>query len=333
MLKRTALFLFIFFQIGLIRAQSTPDSIRVQDTISVKPVSTDTGQTEVLSTSLVIKKLAKPKSDSIIIYHTDSLRFSELKPNDFIGLPFRWIDLMKSQPYFNFLGEPIHVKSEEFHRTTYEGMFYLLMLMLFYFAIVKLFFAKYLGNLLALFFRASMRQQQLREQVLQSPFPSLLLNNLFIFSGGLYGAFLLRYYHFGNPDSFWFHFLYCTILLAVLYLLKFLVLKLTGWIFNINHTVDNYLFIVFLTNKIIGVFLLPFLVILSFAGPLMTEISVTLSIIMVCLFYIYRFIGGYSTLYKEIKISGLHFFLYLCALEIAPLLLIYKVLVSYLEKA
>jgi hypothetical protein len=54
---------------------------------------------------------------------------------------------------------------------------------------------------------------------------------------------------------------------------------------------------------------------------------------MVCLLYIYRFIAAYSALYKEIKISGLHFILYLCAFEIAPLLLIYKVLVTYLEKA
>jgi hypothetical protein len=329
LLKRAALFLFLFFQISLIRAQSTSDSLPASDTGSLK---TDAKDTNIVAQP-VIKKPVKANPDSIIVYHTDSLRFSEKKPADLTGLPCAWRALLERQPYFNFLGKPVHVKSEQFHRISYEGMFYLLILMLFYFAIVKLFFTKYLGNLLTLFFRASMRQQQLREQVLQSPFPSLLLNNLFIFSAGLYGAFLFRYYHFGNPDGFWIHFLYCTILLALLYLLKFFILKLTGWIFNINRTVDNYLFVVFLANKIIGMFLLPFLVILSFAGPLMAEIAITVSSIMICLFYVYRFIAGYSVLHKEIKISGLHFFLYLCALEIAPLLLIYKVLVSYLEKA
>ncbi len=82
------------------------------------------------------------------------------------------------------------MRSERYEPVSYDGMFYLLVVLLFYFAIVKLFFAKYLANLMTLFFRASMRQQQLSEQVLQSPFPSLLLNILFIFSGGLYGAFL-----------------------------------------------------------------------------------------------------------------------------------------------
>ncbi len=80
------------------------------------------------------------------------------------------------------------------NRNLLMGCFILWLVMLFYFAVIKLFFAKYLANVLTLFFRASMRQQQLREQVLQSPFPSLLLNILFVFSGGLYGAFLIRFY-------------------------------------------------------------------------------------------------------------------------------------------
>ncbi|MEJ0083629.1 MAG: DUF4271 domain-containing protein [Puia sp.] len=225
------------------------------------------------------------------------------------------------------------MRSEKFERESYDSMFYLLMLMLFYFAVVKLFFGKYLANVLTLFFRASMRQQQLREQVLQSPFPSLLLNNLFVISAGLYGAFLLRFYRFGNPDDFWIYFLYCVVLLAVLYLLKYLLIKTTGWIFNISRTAETYLFVVFMTNKIIGIFLLPFLVLISFSGHIISEIAITLSIIMIGVFYVYRFLGSYSILHKEIKISGLHFILYLCAFEIAPLLLIYKVLVTYLEKA
>ncbi len=147
-------------------------------------------------------------------------------------------------------------------------MFYLLVGMLFYFAIVKLFFAKYLANLLTFFFRASMRQQQLREQVLQSPFPSLLLNILFVFSGGLYGAFLNAFLSIRiTRTDFWSHFLYCAVFLLVLYLLKYLILKIVGWIFNISRAVDTYLFVVFMTNKIIGIFLLPFLVLISFSGP------------------------------------------------------------------
>jgi hypothetical protein len=326
--KRAALFFFILFQFNLIRAQSISDSSRQADTISVKPVAVDT---PIKYTP--IRKLVKTAVDTIVVYHTDSIRFSERKPMDFSHLPTDWMGLLKAQSYFNFPGRPLHQRSEIYEPESFEGIFYFMVGLLFYFAIVKFFFGKYVANLMTLFFRASMRQQQLREQVLQSPFPSLLLNFLFVLSGGLYGAYLMRFYHYGSQDRFWFHFQYCTIILALLYLLKFLILKIIGWIFNLNRAVDIYLFVVFMTNKIIGSFLLPFLVLITFSGPLLTEIGITLSIIMVCLFYVYRFIAAYSALYKEIKISGLHFILYLCAFEIAPLLLIYKVLVTYLGKA
>ena len=320
-------FLFILFQVSLAIGQTT-DSTRLADTIAIKPVLNDT---TVKKTT--VRKPVKGVIDTILVFQTDSLRFNEKKPVDLSNLPLSWKELLGTQKYFNFLGKAMHVRSELYEPESYEGMFYFMIGLLFYFAIVKLFFAKYLANLLTLFFRASMRQQQLREQVLQSPFPSLLLNILFVFSGALYGAFLMRFYHYGSPQSLWFHFQILGSFLILLYLLKYLILKVVGWIFNLNRAVDIYLFVVFMTNKIIGIFLLPFLVLITFSGQVLTEIGITLSIIMVSLFYIYRFVGSYSTLHKEIKISGLYFILYLCAFEIAPLLLIYKVLVTYLEKA
>ena len=325
--RRIALFILIFFRVNILLAQSTPDSIKSGDTISAR-----TSQNDTVVLKPIVRRPAKLPIDTIAVFNTDTLRFSTKKPADYSHLPTDWTALLKSHSYFNFFGKPVHMRSEKYEGKSYDTMFYVLILMLFYFALVKLFFGKYLANLLTLFFRASMRQQQLREQVLQSPFPSLLLNILFVISGGLYGAFLLRFYRFGNPDDFWIYFLYCAVLLAVLYLLKYLLIRMTGWIFNISRTAETYLFVVFMTNKIIAIFLLPFLVLISFSGPVMSEIAITISIIMTGVFYIYRFLGSFSILHKEIKISGLHFILYLCAFDIAPLLLIYKVLLNYLEK-
>jgi hypothetical protein len=326
--KRAALLFFILFQVFRAGAQTTTDSSRLTDSSVARPINSDS-----LPVKPIFHKPVKTIVDTPVRYYTDSLRYSATKPRDFSRLPISQIELLQSQPFFNFYGKAVHIRSERYEPASSEGMFYLLVAMLFYFAVVKLFFGKYLANLMTLFFKASIRQQQLREQVLQSPFPSLMLNVLFILSAGLYAAFLLRYYHYGNPEWFWLHFIYCAGILSVLYLLKYMVLRITGWIFNISRAVETYLFVVFMTNKIIGIFLLPLLVLIAFSGPFFTDVGITLSIIMIGLFYLYRFIASYSTLHKEIKISGLHFILYLCAFEIAPLLLIYKVLVTYLEKA
>jgi hypothetical protein len=53
---------------------------------------------------------------------------------------------------------------------------------------------------------------------------------------------------------------------------------------------------------------------------------------MVFVLWAYRILASYRPVRNEIKLTPFYFFLYLCAFEIAPLLLIYKVLLTYLEK-
>ena len=214
-----------------------------------------------------------------------------------------------------------------------DFLFYLLAGILLFFGFIRVFFARYLDYVFSLFFRASMRQQQIREQLLQTPFPSLLLNLLFAISSGLYFCFLARQYGLARGIEFGLLFIDCTVVVGLLYLFKYFVLKTTGWVFNISRATDTYIFVVFMTNKIIGILLLPFLVALAFSAPATDEIIITISYFMIAILLLYRFIASYPPIRNEIKVSIFYFFLYLCAFEIAPLLLIYKVLLTYLEKA
>jgi len=213
-----------------------------------------------------------------------------------------------------------------------DSLFYLIVAILFYFASIRIFFEKYFNNLLTLFFRVSLRQQQIREQVLQTPLPSLLLNILFVISAGLYACFLLHYSRWGAGVRFWILYLNCMALLAAIYLVKFVVLKFIGWVFSISRATDIYIFIVFLVNKMLGIFLLPFLIVIIFSGQEGREVFITISLAMVFVLWGYRVLASYRPVRNEIKLTPFYFLLYLCAFEIAPLLLIYKVLLTYLEK-
>jgi hypothetical protein len=243
-----------------------------------------------------------------------------------------WNKVLSLNPYFNFTGPPV-VEIFEVHQSdSKDSLFYLVVGILFYFALIRLFFEKYFNNLMTLFFRVSLRQQQIREQVLQTPLPSLLLNLFFIITGGLYACFLLHYSQFGAGINFWYLYLDCMIGLGAIYLVKFLVLKFCGWVFSISRATDTYIFIVFLVNKMLGIFLLPFLIMITFSGDQARQIFITISLAMVFVLWMYRVLAAYRPIRNEIKLTPFHFFLYLCAFEIAPLLLIYKVLLTYLEK-
>ena len=243
-----------------------------------------------------------------------------------------WKKVLAGNRYFHFTGTPV-VFAFQLHRAnSKDSLFYLIVGILFYFALTRVFFEKYFNNLLTLFFRVSLRQQQIREQVLQTPLPSLLLNILFIISGGLFACYLLHFSRMGADIRFWVLYLYCMLLLAAVYLVKFVVLKFIGWVFSVSRATDIYIFIVFLVNKMLGIFLLPFLIIITFSGPTVREIFITISLAMVFVLWGYRVLAAYRPVRNEIKLTPFYFFLYLCAFEIAPLLLIYKVLLTYLEK-
>src|SRR6185312_13371292 len=243
-----------------------------------------------------------------------------------------WQQVLSADPYLAFTGRPVAEPFQVHQPNSKDSLFYLIVAILFYFAGVRMAYEKYFDNLLTLFFRVSLRQQQIREQVLQTPLPSLLLNILFILSAGLYACFLLHYSSLGAGARFWVLYLDCMALLAAIYFVKFLVLKFTGWVFSISRATDVYIFVVFLVNKMMGIFLLPFLIVIIFSGQEWREVFITISLAMIFVLWGYRILASYRPVRNEIKLTPFYFFLYLCAFEIAPLLLIYKVLLTYLEK-
>jgi len=327
------LFIVALFLASALSAQVTVDSDSVKtDTPVLKKetIRKDSAAKKIIqkkdTVNIIRDSSVKAKIDTIIgVKNKRSLIF----PSEIILFK----STLKENPYFNFYGK-IKVQDIQVHRaSSTDGLFYLILGLCFYFAFIRLLFWKYINNLFSLFFRASMRQQQIREQALQTPLPSLLLNILFVFSLGLYLCFLVRYYQFAQQTDFWILYAYCAVAMLAVYVSKFGILKICGWVFNITKASDNYIFIVFLINKIMGIGLLPFLTIIAFSNHLVVDIAITLSLAMIVILFIYRFIACFGTLRSEIKLNVFHYFLYLCAFEIAPLLLIYKVVLSFLEKA
>ncbi len=314
------------------------DTTPVQDTItrkislpdSLRPVRKKTVPVVTDSTVLQVKDSAAVK-DSVPVIQTVTQAPQTITRHYSIAV---FQHVLRDHPYYNFFGTPLNSRMLEKKVNDKDGLFYFLLGLLLYMGLIRLLFEKYLANVITLFFRATLRQQQIREQLLQSPLPSLLLNILFLLSGGLFLSFVCLHYKIvPGSINIWLLQLYCTALLLLIYLGKFLLLKITGWIFNISHATDTYIFIVFLVNKIIGIFLLPVTVLLAFPYQPLYPVVFTLAFMILFILYIYRFIISYKPVRNEIKVNRLHFFVYLCAFEIAPLLLIYKVLLIFVERS
>ena len=207
-----------------------------------------------------------------------------------------------------------------------EYLFYYLIFLLILFGLLRRAFAKYFYDLFRVFFKTTLKQRQTQEQLLQSSLASVFMNSFFVLSAGLYVNFLLQYFHLVISDNFWLQYVYCIGALAAIYLVKFIGLKITGWLFNVSNTTDSYIFIVFIINKMLGIFLLPFLLLLAFANDPLYSSAMLISWIGLGLLLIYRFILSYSAIRKDVKLNSFHFILYILGFEVIPLLLIYKLL-------
>lgn len=235
-------------------------------------------------------------------------------------------------PFIKTKAKPIYLVINERQSHSKDEAFYLLCGLLLFLAFIKLVFGRYFKNVFKLFFQPSFRQKHTREQLSQNNLPSLLLNLFFIFSAATYVSFLLRYYQLVKVD-YWLLLLYTAACLLILYLGKFILLSFSGWVFDVKEATDAYIFAVYLINKILGVILIPLTLLIAFSKPLIINITITISLLLIVLLYIYRYLVSFAPVRKEVKVSVLHFFLYIFAFEIMPLLLIYKTLIIYLDKS
>jgi hypothetical protein len=247
---------------------------------------------------------------------------------------YRQVDtiIYSNNPFFSFKN-PVKQISEKREWRGKEAFFYTILFLVLLFALVKNMFPRYLDDIFRIFFRTSMKQRQIREQMMNTPLASLLFNLIFLLAGSLFINLLFRHYNLGAQFNFWLLLLYGLAGLAIIYSAKFITLKIFGWLLNISEATDIYIFIVFTANKVAGVLLLPFIVGLAFTNGILYTSLFSISLIMVGSLFLYRFYLSFVSVNKLIQINFFHFLIYLCAFEIAPLLLINKLLLAFFAES
>ncbi len=240
--------------------------------------------------------------------------------------------LMQQNAFLNTAATPVAMPVKFKPAAPGNIFFYLLLILVFMLALLRFFYARYFSTLFRVFFNTSLRQSQLTDQLLQAKLPSMLFNFFFVISAGSYVYFLLRQYLEVPENKQWIIWGGSIAAMALIYAVKYSTLKLTGWATGFSSTTNSYVFVIFLINKILGVLLLPFTVLMAFADLKIAAIAALISLLLAGLLLLMRFFRSYGLLQNQLKINRFHFFLYLVGVEIIPLLLIYKTLMILLPK-
>lgn len=295
--------------------------LQAQDSAGQSP-ATDTVLPIVATQDSVLQQIA---SDTLkIIIPADLSRFpagdNGLVYGEFVG------KYMAEHPYFKAMNKSVRLPALVRTPPDTDWIFYFFSACLIFLALIRMAFPKYFQDLFRVFFNSSLRQKQIREQLIQEPLPSLMLNIFFFFSGGLFLYFLAGYYGLTKAYAPWLALSFCILLLLGVYLVKFLTLRFMGWIFGKKSDAEIYTFIVFMVNKMAGLALLPITIVLAFSGAQDNQPVITLGIIMLAILLVYRMIRAFAAISKSLRINQLHFLLFVIAFEAVPIMLLYKVL-------
>ncbi len=294
-----------------------------------------------------LDSLKKVAADSIIkanaLYFSDSLTKDEFVTDSIKKDSIKKVNILAAlpkidtttyakfivSPYLPFTGQQEFMIQQEHKAKNKDELFYILISCFTLLGFIKLIYPKYFSNMFGLFFQTTLRSKQTRDQLLQNTFASLLMNILFITCGGIYIALIVKLKGWISVD-FWWLILYSSSILAIIYTIKFGCLHFAGWMFNTKEAANSYIFIVFLSNKILTIVLMPVLLILAFTGGQIAEVALIISGFIILVALLYRYLVTLSSIRLDLNLNPLHFFLYLCTIEILPLLIIYKAAFNYI---
>ncbi len=283
------------------------------------------------STKTTADSLQRSATDSAHLLNDSSeLLNDSLVAKPVIKRPLTWKEdtLFRSiftNPFLTANQKPVMMISDERKPSSKDNLFYLLTGLTFFLAFLKLAFPKYFQNLFRLFFQSAFLQKHAREVISQNNLPSLLFNLLFIFSGGLFVTLIALHYQWVTVP-FWILLAYSCAGLAAIYIGKFLFIHFSGWVFNVKEAALTYTIIVFLINKILGIALIPILLLLAFSTGTIVNELITGCIVLLAVLLAYRYLISFNVIRSSIKVNPIHFFIYLCAVEVLPILIIYKLI-------
>jgi len=313
MRSRYLLFIVAFLSASLfigtsLLAQQKPDSTSNIDTTSIIP-----------SADSITKNRTQRATDSLLVLQKkksirDTASYKKLMTHPYLP--------MQTKPSFRI--------NELRIAASFDGRFYLIIGMLFYLAFIKVTFPKYFYNVFELIFQSPIRQKQTREQLQQNNLASLFSNILFILNASIFVS-LIAVKNGWVDLSLYSCIAYSAVGFTALYLFKFLFLWLSGWLFSQGEAIGNYSFIVFLTNKVMGVFLIPAILLLAFSPESVQDFAYNSALIVISIFFVYRYRVSFSIVRASLKVSAFHFFLYLCTCEVLPMLVLYKLTMDFIS--
>lgn len=186
---------------------------------------------------------------------------------------------------------------------------------------------KRLNQVIKAFYINRFASQLVREEVSVVNRVSILLSIIFLFSITIFIRQIMDYYGWSQEQNEMLLFLFILASVIIVYTVKFITIKFFGFVFKTAKETDEYALTVLLYINSLGLFLLPIVVCIAFAENVPVEIFIKTGLCLLALFLFTRMVRGLIIGLNSIRVSKFYLFLYLCSLEILPLIVMVKIFI------
>ncbi len=223
--------------------------------------------------------------------------------------------------------EPRHRSPQSYNKPNPDWFTIILFIVIFGFMWIRVFYLKILRQIINAFFSTSMTNQIVRDENILIQRASVMLSVLFYLVAAL---FLYQVSMAFEWQSNWLtdgfsRLIIFAFFIAFAYSIKMIQLKLLGYLLDIDRQVATYIFNIFLMNNVLGMFLLPVVMVIAYVYTPFSQTLLMAALFVIGTTFLYRLVRGVFIGMSIPRFSVFYLFLYLCAFEIAPLALIFKI--------
>ncbi len=222
--------------------------------------------------------------------------------------------------------KPTHDLPQQLKNSNPDWLFLVLVIVLGVLTYLRVFYRKNFFQIIAACFNNNLTNQIVRDENLLMQRASVMLNVTFsiIAAAFIYLMSIQFEWSLDGMGTGFFRFIFLVFIVSAVFTLKFLVLRFCAYLFNLGREMSAYIFNVFIINNLLGLALIPIVALILFGHILSASSLIFIALGLAAVAYLYRIGRGILIATSYTGFSTFYLFLYLCALEIAPLLVLMK---------
>ena len=174
------------------------------------------------------------------------------------------------------------------------------------------------------FLNANMLNQLYRERSLVTNIPYLILYGLFFLNAGIFALLLTKYFGIPIVGSHIGSLLICIGGIAAFFLMRHALLNIVGYIFPVEKETGVFSFSLNIFNIVIGLLLVPMILFVAYSPDSLAETLIPVFLFLLVAIYSYLILRGLLIANRYVLLHKFHFLLYICVVEIAPLMIVTK---------